>query len=167
MSEQIFNKINMMLTQHCARFRVINHEAAGTSQSVAALRGTHVGQGAKALVCTIKGVQKDIVKQKIHILAVLPADYRADLNALCDELGGLKASLSSPSEVSEFTDCVIGSVPPFSFHDELKLVCDPYLFERFEEIAFNAGLLDRSIVLNASDYARIAKPNLIKFAIKN
>ena len=61
-------------------------------------------------------------------------------------------------------DCVFGSVPPFSFHKNLHLVVDESLLERNEEIAFNAGLLDRSIVLNAKDYARIVKPVLVKFA---
>jgi len=41
---------------------------------------------------------------------------------------------------------------------------DESLLERNEEIAFNAGLLDRSIVLNAKDYARIVKPVFVKFA---
>jgi prolyl-tRNA editing enzyme YbaK/EbsC (Cys-tRNA(Pro) deacylase) len=33
----------------------------------------------------------------------------------------------------------------FSFHPALRLVADPLLFERFPQIAFNAGRLDRSI----------------------
>jgi len=32
--------------------------------------------------------------------------------------------------------------------------------ERFGEIAFNAGRLDRSIVLDSTDYMRIARPLL-------
>ena len=40
------------------------------------------------------------------------------------------------------------------------------MLERNEEIAFNAGLLDRSLILNAKDYARIVKPVLVKFAKK-
>lgn len=53
--------------------------------------------------------------------------------------------------------------PPFSFHPNLKLIADPLLFERFEELAFNAGTLERSIILNTKDYQRIAKPTLVKF----
>ena len=37
------------------------------------------------------------------------------------------------------------------------------MLERNDEIAFNAGLLDRSIVLNAKDYAKIVKPVFVKF----
>jgi hypothetical protein len=41
--------------------------------------------------------------------------------------------------------------PPFSFHPDLALVADPLLFERFDEIAFNAGLLEKS-VMDTQDY---------------
>ena len=37
---------------------------------------------------------------------------------------------------------------------------DPQLLARHKEIAFNAGRLDTSIVLNADDYERIATPLL-------
>jgi Ala-tRNA(Pro) deacylase len=42
----------------------------------------------------------------------------------------------------------------------VALVVDPDLVERHAEIAFNAGRLDRSMVLNAQDYVRIAQPAL-------
>ncbi len=61
---------------------------------------------------------------------------------LASHLGGLRASLASPAEVDMLTGCVFGAIPPFSFHPNLKLVADPLLFERFDEIAFNAGLLE-------------------------
>ncbi|MFN6886921.1 YbaK/prolyl-tRNA synthetase associated domain-containing protein, partial [Proteus mirabilis] len=35
--------------------------------------------------------------------------------------------------------------------------------ERFDELAFNAGTLERSIILNTQDYQRIAQPELIHF----
>lgn len=160
MSEKIFNKLKELLSQNGAKFRVLSHESAGTSAQVALARGTKLGQGAKALVCVVKTEGK-----KQRILAVLPADYKADLSAIAAEFGAKKASLASPNEVSELTDCVFGAIPPFSFHDDLLLIADPSLFERYDEIAFNAGLLDHSIVLNTYDYKRIANPKIVKFAL--
>ena len=40
---------------------------------------------------------------------------------------------------------------------------DPALLEN-DEIYFNAARLDRSMVLRASDYARVAKPRLERIA---
>lgn len=158
MSIEIFKKLTALLTEQKARFRTLEHIAGGKSEEVAGIRGTELEQGAKALVCVVKGHG---VKQ--YVLAILPADKQADLTALAANLGGTKASLASPREVQELTDCVFGAIPPFSFHPALKLVADPFLFERYEELAFNAGTLENSIILNTEDYRRIAMPQPVVF----
>ena len=141
-----------------ARYRVMAHEAVGQCEAVSAIRGTALGQGAKALVCKVKG---NGVNQ--HVLAILAADRQADLASLARHIGGSKASLASPAEVEALTACVFGAIPPFSFHPALRLVADPLLFERFPQIAFNAGRLDRSIILDTEDYLHIARPEIATF----
>lgn len=150
-------KLIALLNQHQARYRLMNHEATGKCEAVAAVRGTEVGQGAKALVCHVKG---NGIKQ--HVLAVLPADQQADLAKVADAVGGRRASLASPAEVDSLTGCVFGAIPPFSFHPALKLVVDPLLFERYREIAFNAGLLDYSVIMNTEDYRTLSNANVVK-----
>lgn len=161
-SRNIHQHLLDVLTAEQARFRVMEHEAIGKCEAVSEIRGTALGQGAKALVCKVKG---NGVKQ--HVLAILAADQQADLSRLASHLGGLKASLASPAEVDSLTACVFGAIPPFSFHPSLKLVADPLLFERFDEIAFNAGLLEKSIVMDTQDYLRIAQPKLVTFRREN
>ena len=138
MSEKTFEKLTALLDQNQARYRVVEHSSAGKSEDVAKIRGTQIGQGAKALVCTLKG---NGMKQTI--LAVLPA------------------------EVSVLTDCVFGAIPPFSFHENLLLIADPSLLQRYDELAFNAGTLECSVILNTADYARIAQPRLVEFIRKD
>ena len=147
-----------LLSQEGATYRVLSHEAVGKCEAVSEIRGTALGQGAKALVCKVKGKG---VNQ--HVLAILSADQQADLAQLANHLGGLRASLASPAEVDALTGCVFGAIPPFSFHPNLKLVADPLLFERFNEIAFNAGVLEKSVIMNTDDYLRIAQPELVNF----
>ena len=147
-----------LLTEQGARFRVMEHEAVGKCEAVSEIRGTDLRQGAKALVCKVKG---NGVKK--HVLAILAADQQADLSQLASHIGGLRASLASPAEVDALTGCVFGAIPPFSFHPKLKLVADPLLFERFNEIAFNAGVLEKSVIMDTADYLRIAKPELLPF----
>ena len=96
-------------------------------------------------------------------MAVLPADKQADLTKLAQALGARRASLASPVEVTELTGCVFGAVPPVSFHPNLKLVADPTLYTRYDELAFNAGALDHSIIIATQDYKRIVAPQLIDF----
>lgn len=150
-------KVIALLDQYQARYRLMTHEATGKCEAVAAIRGTAIGQGAKALVCHVKG---NGIKQ--HVLAVLPADQQADLAKVAEAVGGRRASLASPAEVAMLTGCVFGAIPPFSFHPELKLVVDPLLFERYAEIAFNAGLLDRSVIVNTEDYRQMCDANVVK-----
>ena len=147
-----------LLTEQEARFRVVAHEAVGKCEAVSEIRGTDLRQGAKALVCKVKG---NGVKK--HILAILAADRQGGLRPLASHFGGLKASLASPAEVDALTGCVFGAIPPFSFHPDLTLVADPLLFERFDEIAFNAGLLEKSVIMDTQDYLRIARPELVTF----
>ncbi|ALB62485.1 Putative uncharacterized protein YeaK [Cronobacter condimenti 1330] len=154
----IHEQLVALLTNGQARFRVMEHEAVGKCEAVSAIRGTALSQGAKALVCKIKG---NGVKQVV--LAVLGADLQADLALLAQQRGGTKASLASPAEVDTLTHCVFGAIPPFSFHPDLHLVADPLLFERHDEIAFNAGLLEKSIIMSTADYLRLAKPALVAF----
>lgn len=147
-----------LLSDQGAQYRVVEHAAVGKCEAVSEIRGTALGQGAKALVCKVKG---NGVKK--HVLAILAADQQADLSQLASHFGGSKASLASPAEVDVLTSCVFGAIPPFSFHPDLTLVADPLLFERYDEIAFNAGLLEKSVIMNTHDYLRIAQPELVAF----
>ena len=163
MSEEIkgtttHRQLISLLSDQGAKYRVVEHEAVGKCEAVSEIRGTDLGQGAKALVCKVKG---NGVKK--HVLAILAADLQADLSQLASHFGGLKASLASPAEVDTLTACVFGAIPPFSFHPDLALVADPLLFERFDEIAFNAGLLEKSVIMDTQDYLRIARPELVTF----
>ncbi|STO93469.1 Uncharacterized conserved protein [Haemophilus pittmaniae] len=156
MSAQTFEKLIALLEAQHARYRVVEHPTAGKSEEVAKIRGTALGQGAKALVCKVKG---NGVKQAV--LAILPADQQADLSKVAAHLGASKASLASPAEVETLTDCVFGAIPPFSFHPDLLLIADPTLLSRYDELAFNAGTLERSIILNTRDYANVVNPLLV------
>ena len=150
MLEQLIQR----LQEGQARFRVLHHVAAGTSAEVAAIRGTQPGQGAKAMLCRLKETPER------WVLAVLPGDRKIDFRKVGQAVGGKKATLASPEEAARLTGCVMGAVPPFSFWPAIRLVVDPKLIDDNEEIAFNAGRLDTSMLLNAQDYVRIADPLL-------
>lgn len=155
----MFDRLHTLLEESNARFRVIHHSAEGTSELVAKIRGTDPGQGAKAMLCQIKG-QPDTL-----VLAILSGDRKIDFRKVAAAIGGKKASLASPEIAMQRTGCVIGAIPPFSFDPTILLVTDPELLDRFDEIAFNAGRLDTSIVLNSQDYLRIAKPKLVTITL--
>lgn len=154
MTTTVFDKLVALLEDEAARFRVIEHPAEGRSDLVAAIRGTEPGQGAKAMLCKSKDDDRTLV------LAILPGNRKLDFKRVAAAAGIKKATLASPEEAQRETGCVIGAIPPFSFSSNVKLIVDPELVESFDEIAFNAGRLDRSMILASADYVRIARPLL-------
>ena len=80
-----------LLAEQGATYRVISHEAVGKCEAVSEIRGTALGQGAKALVCKVKG---NGVNQ--HVLAILSADQQADLSLLASHIGGMKQLHCTP-----------------------------------------------------------------------
>mgnify|MGYP003592904162 CR=1 FL=1 len=157
----MFEKLRALLEERNARFRVIHHPAAGTSESVAAIRGTAPSQGAKAMLCQVNG------QPELLVLAILPGNQKIDFRKVGELVGAKKASLASPELARERTGCEIGAIPPFSFNPSIRLVADPQLFAMHDEIAFNAGRLDASMVLDSQDYLRIAQPLLADITKQN
>jgi Ala-tRNA(Pro) deacylase len=154
-----FDQLVAMLKAGGAEFRVVEHEPEGKSDRVVAIRGTRISQGAKAIVCRIAASDRER-----FVLAIVPGDRRVDTKALADLFGGKRASFVQPEIAEQITGCKIGAIPPVSFDDRLSVVADEAFLQAEPEIAFNAGRLDRSIVLKAEDYKRIFNPRLARIA---
>ncbi|UMX87668.1 YbaK/prolyl-tRNA synthetase associated domain-containing protein [Klebsiella pneumoniae] len=152
----IHQRLCALLDEHRARYRVMAHEAVGQCEAVSAIRGTALGQGAKALVCKVKG---NGVNQ--HVLAILAADRQADLASLARHIGGSKASLASQRRWRP-SPPACSAFHPFSFHPALRLVADPLLFDAFLKSPLTPGA-DRSIILDTEDYLHIARPEIATF----
>jgi Ala-tRNA(Pro) deacylase len=152
----IHHQLTSLLDKGKARYNVVHHASAGKSDEVALIRGTEVGQGAKALACEL--IFPDGTKK--HVLAVMPADRKLDQRKLACLFDAKKANLLEISATRILTQCEIGAIPPFTFAKNLILVCDPQLIDRYPVIAFNAGRLDISILLNTDDYLALAQPIL-------
>jgi len=91
-------------------------------------------------------------------LFVLPADRKIDSAAIRKKLGFKRLRFANAAELESLTGLVPGSVPPFG---RPILPFDLYLDEAIranERIAFNAGSLTDSIILQMADYLRIAEP---------
>jgi Ala-tRNA(Pro) deacylase len=149
----VFDRLVSLFQNENAKFRVIEHPPEGRSDVVAAVRDTTIAQGAKAIVCAIP-----IDGRPRFVLAVVPGDRRVDIKAVARVVGGKKGSFARAAQAQELTCCPIGAIPPVVFDDALKLVVDKQFLQRESEIAFNAGRLDRSIVINTADYVRIVRP---------
>lgn len=156
MSERpVLDSIRDFLRAGGVEFVEKQHEPTLTSADSARARGEALSIGAKALV---------IKTDDQYRLFVLPADRKADSQAIKRELGLKKMRFASPAELLELTGLAPGSVPPFGPPVlPLELWVDPALCEQ-PKIAFNAGSLTTSIVMAAADYRRVCGARWLAFS---
>jgi Ala-tRNA(Pro) deacylase len=156
---ETYDAIIQSLQKSGVRYQPIAHPPEGRTAPASKLRGNRLEQAAKAMVVRVDLPAAD----GVLVLAVLPGHRRVDFEALSRRFGGHSADLASKHSAEEITGCVMGSVPPVSFHHDLKLVVDPELLAE-EEIVFSAGRLDLSIRIKSSDYVTWAKPEIAAIA---
>jgi len=150
MASCVFERIETFLKQSGASFTVSRHEPVFTSEQAAAVRGTSLASGAKALV--IKAGEKFV-----HI--VLPADRKLDSKKARDVFGVKSIRFASKQEVEQLTGLQPGSIPPFGSLFNLPTYCDPALGEN-PSINFNAGDHAISVQMSYADYVAVEKPML-------
>ena len=161
MTNDIYTQLRDLLDKEGATYRVIEHEPEGRTEMIARIRGNRIEQSIKSIVMQIRLNRKE----NIYCLANVPGDCRIDFNGIKNHLNADSVAFAARDKAQELTGCVIGAIPPFSFSDQLQVLADPLIQEN-EEVVFNAGRLDRSIFMKLDDYLRIAKPQLVKIALR-
>jgi Ala-tRNA(Pro) deacylase len=157
----IHQRLRGLLDQQGATYRVIEHDPEGRTEVIARIRGNRIEQSIKSIVVQIRLNRKE----NIYCLANVPGDCRIDFDGIKNHFQADSVAFASREKAQELTSCVIGAIPPFSFSDQLQVLADP-LIQQNEEVVFNAGRLDRSILMNLDDYIRIAKPQMAKIALR-
>jgi N-dimethylarginine dimethylaminohydrolase/prolyl-tRNA editing enzyme YbaK/EbsC (Cys-tRNA(Pro) deacylase) len=150
-----YDNLMVLLGASGARYRIIEHKGEGRTDIASALRSNALPQSAKSIV-----VRVSITKKRgEYLLAVIPGDKHVDLIKLSRLAGGTKAAFAARDVAERLTASVSGSIPPFSFNLDLKLIVDKGLLVH-EEIFFNAARLDRSVALHLEDYLTLACPRV-------
>ena len=156
MSQNTLEQIRTFLTAADVVFREVEHEPTRTSEESAAARGENLNVGAKALF---------LRTDDIFRLFVLPADRKLDSGAIRRHLGVRKTRFATVDELQDLVGLVPGAVPPFGEPIlPFELYADESLGAETDKVAFNAGSLRNSIIMSASDWERLAKPNRFRFA---
>ena len=151
--EQVFNEIKQILDSKKIKYQLFDHEPTPTSKDSARVRGTSEKQGAKSIILRSEGD---------FILCVLPGNERIDLKKLRLIINKKSLSLAAREEVFKVTSCVPGEVPPFGNIFKIKTFVDKSLLKN-KEIAFNAGLMTKSIIMKTEDFLEIVNPIIEEF----
>jgi Ala-tRNA(Pro) deacylase len=158
MSEKILEHIRLFLNNAGVSFQEMEHEPTRTSEESAAARGETLSVGAKALL---------LRTHESFSLFVLPADRKLDSTAIRRYLGIRKMRFATPGELYEMVGLVPGAVPPFGEPIlPFKLYADDAIGTESDRLAFNAGSLNHSVIMAASDWMTVARPVLFSFGKK-
>ena len=153
MTQNVFSRVESLLTERGIAFDVLRHDPVFTSQEAAEIRGTPLSSGAKALVCKADGR---------FVMFVMPANLRLASKLVRRSHGWRKLRFASREEVAEMTGLEPGSIPPFGSLFDLPTLCDRRLSEN-PSINFNAGDHGISVSMRYEDFLLIEDPELGEF----
>jgi Ala-tRNA(Pro) deacylase len=150
----ISTRLKQFLDQQQVGYDVMQHDPAFTAQQLAARLHVPGREFVKVVVVKMDGQ---------FALAVLPAPLRVNLKTLAEGAGTKKCQIASETEFQQlFPDCELGAMPPFGNLYNLPTYVDQELtFD--ENIVINAGTHAEAIRLRYSDFARLARPKVVRF----
>ncbi len=152
---KVFQKICKYLETQSTNFKQISHEPTFTSEESAKARGEDLSIGGKAILMKV---------DDSFLLFVLSASKKIDSKKIKAYLKAKKIRFCTSEELFTQTTLVPGSVPPFgSPIFSFKLYLDKSITLN-NKIAFNAGLLTKSIVMEMNDYLNVANAELFDFS---
>ncbi len=161
LEKDIHEQLRDLLDHEGAVYRLIEHPPEGHTEVIAKIRGNRIEQSIKSIVMQVRLNRKE----NVYCLANVPGDCRIDFKGIKSHFNADSVAFAAREKAQELTGCVIGAIPPFSFNGQLQVLADP-LIQQNEEVVFNAGRLDRSIMMRLDDYLRIAKPQLVQIALR-
>ncbi|MBI3467216.1 MAG: hypothetical protein HY000_29740 [Planctomycetes bacterium] len=152
--DSVFERIERLLRQHGVQFSVLRHAPVFTSAEAAAIRGTPLASGAKALVCKADAG---------WVMFVLPADRKLASKQVRKARGWKSIRFADKQEVLDLTSLAPGAIPPFGSLFRLPTLCDRALAEH-SRINFNAGDHSISVSMTYEDYLTVERPELGEFS---
>lgn len=148
-------KLKEFLDSKGVRYVVITHSTAYTAQEIASLAHVKGREMAKTVIVKIDGTLA---------MAVLPASYQVDLDALRTAAGAKEVTLATESEFKDnFPGCETGAMPPFGNLYGMPVYADESL-RQDREIAFNAGTHRELFRMAYDDFERLVSPVVCRFA---
>lgn len=146
--QSTFDKIIQHLKLCSTPYEQLEHSAATTCEQSASARGEDIAIGGKTLLFKSK--------RNFHLF-VTSAATEVDSTRVRKILRSQKLRFASPQELEELAGVVKGALPPYG---DPILPYDLYIdisILKNEKIAYNAGKLTTSHILDLNDYLEIIK----------
>lgn len=153
--ENIRNEIIRLLKKGEIEFKHSVHAPTPTSEESAAIRGTSLQEGVKAIILRGKTSKKNYQFN-------IPSNLKLDMKAVAAACGE-KCEFEDPAVINDRFGLIVGGVPPFG----QLLNLDTYFDEKIQDsprAAFNCGLQEESIVMSSKDLIALVNPTLGNFS---
>lgn len=151
----ISNRLKDFLDRFEIGYDVMHHDPAFTAQELAARMHISGFEFTKAVVVKLDGE---------FALVAVPAPLRINFKELARAAGAKKARLANEQEFQQFfPDCELGAMPPFGNLYQLPTYADIEV-TRNENMVINAGTHAEALRLRFSDFNRLARPRVGRFA---
>jgi len=150
----LHQKLISYLDENLIKYQHLEHAEVKTSEEAAKVRGTSLEQGAKALL---------MFADSNPVLIVMSASQKLDNAAFKTQFKVKDLRMATPDEVLEVSGTQIGGVPPFGNLFGVKVFVDSGLLKN-EEIVFNAGVRNRSIIMKSADFVKLVNPQIRDYA---
>ena len=152
----VYDDIKKLLASQGVQYREVHHEPTRTSAESAKARGEDLAIGGKAILMKVGEEFR---------LFVLSAAKKVDSQKIKEHFGEKKLRFATPEELKDLTGLVPGAVPPlgkpimpFDLYVDVSITAN-------EKIAFNAGSLTDSIIMDSKDYLKAATLEVFEFAV--
>lgn len=150
-------KLKEYLDQNDVKYSGITHSVAYTAQEIASIAHVPGNELAKSVMVRVDG---------LLMMAVLPASFHVDLDALEQVLGAREVRLATETDFKfQFPDCEPGAMPPFGNLYGIPVCVDERLTYD-TDIVFNAGTHRELIRMAYTDFARLVKPQVLAFSAR-
>jgi len=148
-------KIERFLDERGVAFESLPHEPTFSAQRMA--QAVHISGDnvAKAVLVNADGQ---------FILTVLPATHQVHLEMLREALCAHQVELASEDDLARiFTDCEVGSLPPFGSQYGVETLVDASLTEDVD-IVFEGNQHREAFRMRYQQFAELEKPQMAIFA---
>ncbi len=149
-------KVTEFLEQQSVPYELHEHPPAYTAQEMAAEE--HVSGNMTAKAVLVRAGDR-------HVLCVLPASYKLDLDKVAKALDADSVELADERDLAKiFPDVEVGAEPPFGNLYDLPTLMDANLSDD-EEIIFQADDHRHAVQMKTADYVRLAAPKIADLAV--
>jgi len=152
--KEVVARIKKILDTRAIFYKFEEHDAVHTSEEAAALRGTSLENGAKAMILVGK-------KSGNQVMVVIPGDKKIAMTVVSEKVGE-KVEFEKPETILEKYGIMVGGVPPFGNVLGMRLLMDEAVATR-PEVTFNAGMQTCSITMKGADLAEVSDAEIGKF----